>query len=491
MLKIFLSSTFRDLKDTRSEILNKLDSVFKGVGMEEFIPKGKKSQEVCISDLKKSDIVIFLISPYYGSLIETCVLRDDCKADKCPMKTGEGQISYTNCEYNITKADGKLHMTYFVQKGWEPVEFLKDLDKKGIEFYSNHLDELKENKIFEEMPNDMIKHYLKVSKEAWKFNEQVKNDEHIKFIPVIEAPDFVNMVGKHLAENIVDWHTDKELDFTDFCDRSGELNDILKNINGRLEVYGVGGIGKTALIQIALLIQRLKGKEIITIGLEQSYGSGSGYKDFLEKCKRYQHEIKAKIITIYDILDALSKILPDVKEVRNKKKNEIIEIIQKFIKSKENLILFIDDFHNADEDVRQFVGSLNKIIFSSRKNMGLGSTELCIVGLREEDRGEFINLLCGRHKKNLTDDAKKTILKITDGHPVSTELIVRNSEFINFKKLKEFDLKDDLKNVNSAHVEKFMRRVVKEILSEEAFSLLRNLSMLNVNLESNIERETV
>jgi len=58
MLKIFLSSTFRDLKDTRSVILKKLDSVFKGVGMEEFIPDGSNSQEVCIGNLKKMEIII-------------------------------------------------------------------------------------------------------------------------------------------------------------------------------------------------------------------------------------------------------------------------------------------------------------------------------------------------------------------------------------------------------------------------------------------------
>jgi len=72
MLKIFLSSTFRDLEDTRSEILESLDSAFDGVGMEKFIPDGSKSQEVCIGNLKKikkNGIVIFLISPYYGSLI--------------------------------------------------------------------------------------------------------------------------------------------------------------------------------------------------------------------------------------------------------------------------------------------------------------------------------------------------------------------------------------------------------------------------------------
>jgi len=121
MLKIFLSSTFRDLKDIRSEILKKLDSVFEGVGMEKFRPDGETSHKNCIDDLKESDIVVFLISPYYGSLIEVCELKDNCKVDDCPMK-----ISYTHCEYKTTLAEGIPHQTYKVLEGWDAPDVQKD-----------------------------------------------------------------------------------------------------------------------------------------------------------------------------------------------------------------------------------------------------------------------------------------------------------------------------------------------------------------------------
>ena len=74
MLKIFLSSTYRDLAEYRSKILEQLNVAFKGVGMEQFIPDGSNSQEVCIGSLKKNDVVIFLISSYYGSLMNSCSL---------------------------------------------------------------------------------------------------------------------------------------------------------------------------------------------------------------------------------------------------------------------------------------------------------------------------------------------------------------------------------------------------------------------------------
>lgn len=87
MLKIFLSSTYQDLEQASSKILQQIDSAFAGVGMEEFIPDSTSSHENCITELKDSKIVIFLLSSKYGSLIEICELKEDCKAD-CIMKKG-------------------------------------------------------------------------------------------------------------------------------------------------------------------------------------------------------------------------------------------------------------------------------------------------------------------------------------------------------------------------------------------------------------------
>lgn len=118
MLKIFLSSTFRYLNEVWSELLNKLDTVFEGIDMEKFIPDRKTSHEDSISNLKASDIVVLLISPHYESLIDICELKDDCAAE-CPMKTGEGHISHTHCEFKTTIAEVKHHLIYKVLDGWD------------------------------------------------------------------------------------------------------------------------------------------------------------------------------------------------------------------------------------------------------------------------------------------------------------------------------------------------------------------------------------
>ena len=443
MLKIFLSSTTRDLKTHRAKILDKLDAVFEGVGMEHFIPDGSDSQQVSISYLNESDIVIFLIAPHYGSLLDNCTLKEKCKAE-CPMKTGRGRISYTHCEYKNALAEGMLHQTYLIEDGWqeqtlaEAISFRKELEKESC--------------------------------------YKIKDIEDL------------GLICNNLAKQMIDWHSQGILDFTNFCDRSRELIIVIDNLekNNRIEVYGVGGIGKTALVQVALLIQKLKGKNVVTVGTGKSYASGSGYDDFREKCEDIQHKTSGDKIDLHDIIEALSNYIPDIEGIKKDKKENIIQTISNLIDQKK-IILFIDDFHLADEDVRDLIKCINSVIFSSRKNTGLAINEVNIIGIREKDREDLINLLCKLLDKELSDIAKKKVQQLTEGHPVSTKLLVRNYQKINFDKIQEFNLK----HANSAQVEEFYNRVIENILSENAYKLLRHLSVLNPNNESNIDRKCV
>ncbi|GAG87377.1 unnamed protein product, partial [marine sediment metagenome] len=244
MLKIFLSSRFRDLVERRANILNKLDTVFEGVGMEDFIPDGSTSQEASIRNLKESDVVIFLIASSYGSLMDTCSLKNECKAE-CPMKAGKGRISYVHCEYKNAIAEEKLHLTYVFEEGFND----PDVKKEALDFEDE------------------------IGKEMWKPIQGITDDA------------LVSLIRNNLATKIVEWYTKKKLKFKQFCDREVPFSQLIENIDGQVEVYGVGGIGKTALIQVALLIQKLKGKNIISIGTSKAFARGSGLKHFRKKCK--------------------------------------------------------------------------------------------------------------------------------------------------------------------------------------------------------------
>ncbi|MDY6959915.1 MAG: DUF4062 domain-containing protein, partial [Halobacteriota archaeon] len=118
MLRVFVCSTFKDLKGERRQLLEELDEALTGVGMERFIPDGRPSQVVGIDNLEKNDIAIFLISPNYGSLLKDCKIQD-CDPD-CPMLKDNGAISYTHCEYYAARfKEGKPHQTYIVDSGWD------------------------------------------------------------------------------------------------------------------------------------------------------------------------------------------------------------------------------------------------------------------------------------------------------------------------------------------------------------------------------------
>ncbi len=485
MLKIFVSSTSRDLKEFREALLDEIGKALDGVGMEFFVPRGEGSQKDSIDYLKRCDVVIFLITSYYGSLMDACDLKESCKASECPMKSGEGHISFTHCEYKTTIAEDIHHQTYLIEKDWELIDYLKKIPKNEFD-----VEKVKELEIFKEIPRPLTEKYYKVSTYAAALRDEVSNEAYGR-IEQIKIPETVNLVKKNLAEAIIEWHSERKLKFTDFCDRVDEFNELIENIEGKVEVYGVGGIGKTALIQIALLIQRLKGKEIITIGTRKSYASGSGYKGF-KKYKDLQYRSESRIeINLYDIINALAKVLPDVDELikkpkKKKKKKEIIDIISDFIITQENLIIFIDDFHLADKDVEELVKNVDNIVFSSRRNTHITRKEICIIGIGEKDRIELIDIFSEEAIPNKT---KELIKQLTEGHPVSTELLVKNYQRINFDKLKDFELK----NASENQVEDFYKRVIEEIFSStpEALTLLKNLSIINTDLETNIERESV
>jgi len=418
------------------------------VGMEEFIPDGSDSQEVCIGNLKKvkgNGVVIFLISPYYGSLMESCSLKDDCKAD-CPMK-GEGHISYTHCEYKTTLAEGILHQTYLVAEGWDAPD---------------------------------------VKKEALQFKEEI-GKEYLGFVD-IEDPNLLRLICSNLAIKIIEWHTQNKLEFPKFVDREEKLNEIIENIDEKVEVWGVGGIGKTALIEVALLIQKLKGKSIITIGTPKTYASGSGFKDFRDKSEEAQYIADSPDqITIYDVINAFAKVklISNVDDVMKMPSNEKIVLLSKIVRKEKNLILFIDDFHLATEEVVEIAKSLDHIILSSRRNSYIAK-DIYLSGIEKEERENLINLFS---VEPLPKDVKNLIADITEGHPVSTALLVKNYQKINFNNLKGFNLK----NANQGQINEFFRRVIEEIFTSNsnALQLLEDLSILNTDLETNIDRESI
>ncbi|HPS91941.1 MAG TPA: tetratricopeptide repeat protein [Methanothrix sp.] len=469
MLRIFLSSTSRDLKDERKGLLNDITSALEDVSMENFIPDGRDPHQACIEQLRKSDIAIFLISPFYGSCIDECRIAD-CKAD-CPMKDGSGKISYTHCEYKVCLADGKPHLTYLVDKDWDLVSELKGKDAVDWK-------EIRRKYNYADYSNETIEHYFKVADLALQFRDEVEKELRI---PIAD----VKGITSDLAESIVKWYQNRKIDLEDFSGRRNELKDLTDKMEECVELYGIGGIGKTSLIQVALLIQKLNGRRIVTIGTRQSYASGSGYRHFKEKCANESHEIIGNELTLEDIARALGIY----EMVVGKDAPGKIRIISDYVKDN-NISLFLDDFHLSSKDTRALPAALSGgVILASKKRIGCARSEICLMGIEEEDRYRFIDLAAERFSKILDKRARDAIFQIAEGHPISTEMLVRNFDKIDFEELKSF--KESLKDSDPNHVEELIKRTVKEILNDNAYSLIKKFALINTDVETDIDRKIV
>ncbi|KKM05438.1 hypothetical protein LCGC14_1754100, partial [marine sediment metagenome] len=174
MLRVFLSSTSKDLENFREIMLDALNESVDGVGMENFIPDGTYSQDVSIREIRKCDIVIFLITPFYGTLLEDCIIKD-CKVENCSMKIKNEPISYTHCEYKVTKAEGKLHQTYFIPKH------------------------------FKEKITSKISSEINIEEKIKQFLEEVGKENYFK-IKNIEDSGIIEIITHHLVNNIVEWY---------------------------------------------------------------------------------------------------------------------------------------------------------------------------------------------------------------------------------------------------------------------------------------------
>lgn len=470
MLRVFLSSTFRDLKGERRLLLDSLNQALSDVGMENFIPDGRTSHEISIEALRKSDVAIFLISPYYGSLIEECEIKD-CKAD-CPLKNKSGSISYTHCEYKIALAENKPHQAYIVDVDWD---IINDFKGKNQDNWFKILDD---PKFRDRYSSEEFNHFFKITKNLSKFREEAE----LELCPRITK---IDRITSDLANNIVNCYCDKKLDLMDFCGRRATLKELIEKMGESVEIYGVGGIGKTSLVQVSLLIQKLKGKKIIAIGTRQSYLTGSGYKHFKDKCAEEFYEVVGGKVTLEDIAIALGIHNNLLGKDDPEKINMILDNI-----NKRNICLFIDDFHLSDDNIKKLVNQANcSIVLASKRKIGLARNEIPLLGIEEQDRFDLINRSAKRFHKELDSIAKAKIKDIAEGHPVSTEILVRNCEIINFGELENF--KKSLNISNPKHSEELLTREVKEVLGEEAFLLLRRMSIINPELESNINVSAV
>jgi hypothetical protein len=109
ILKVFISSTYRDLKELGELLIEGIDISLEAASIEKFGPSDTETHYELVKNLENSDICIFIIGDCYGTLIEDCKIRTDACGD-C-----KGNISFTHCEYRRALQAGKPHIVYVLR----------------------------------------------------------------------------------------------------------------------------------------------------------------------------------------------------------------------------------------------------------------------------------------------------------------------------------------------------------------------------------------
>jgi len=97
-MKIFISSTFQDLKEEREKLHKSLKKAgFETLGMEFFVAESKTPRNVCLIEIDSADLVLVIVTDNYGTI---------------DVETGK---SFTHLEFNKAK-EGKKEILGFLQK---------------------------------------------------------------------------------------------------------------------------------------------------------------------------------------------------------------------------------------------------------------------------------------------------------------------------------------------------------------------------------------
>ena len=118
MVKVYVSSTYRDLLEFREKVRLALTQLgFDGVAMEYYVAEGRRPVEQCLEDVSGSDIYIGIFAWRYGWV---------------PEDGNPEHLSITHLEYNQANESGKLCLIFVLddQTAWPPA-FI-DSDRSNI-----------------------------------------------------------------------------------------------------------------------------------------------------------------------------------------------------------------------------------------------------------------------------------------------------------------------------------------------------------------------
>ena len=105
MLKVYISSTYRDLKEHRQSVIDffhHLKEQFTVICMEGYIAEDKTPVQKCLDDVRSCDIYVLILANRYGFISEDASANPE-------------RFSVTELEYLTAVKEGKKLLAFFAR----------------------------------------------------------------------------------------------------------------------------------------------------------------------------------------------------------------------------------------------------------------------------------------------------------------------------------------------------------------------------------------
>ena len=413
--KVFLSSTFRDLRDEREIVWKAVDEVCYAIGMERFPADEKCSLEVCLENLEECNIYVGIIGSRYGSIIPEDQLRK-VEGENAEKYRG---LSFTHYEFRKAGELG-IPRAVFIMSGEAAdnrvVEFRKEIEASFSPNYFSSLNELK------------------------------------------------GRIEEFLREQIPKWVCKGKLGLPGFYGRGEVLGELYGRLTSETEVFrtvnvfGVGGIGKSALVEALLLLLAVRGYNVWEVrsvtGRETRFSVPPNYK--------------SGVLQVPDV-GGLAEVL-GIRKV----KGNLVDFLLKWL-DENRVVLFIDDFQKVEDNFKEFIKKASrvlecgKVLVASRgRAKGEYDFAKCLEGLDEAPCRELV--VDELRNAGVLEPSRKIVDLIwekTKGHPLAVKMIVQlvSRKVLSVERLKSFGSIGDVRN--EGDVKDFISRVFLENVRDE------------------------
>jgi tetratricopeptide (TPR) repeat protein len=376
MTKVYISSTFEDLKDHRAAVYGTLRKMrLDVIAMEDYVASDSRPLDKCLNDIDSSDIYILIVAWRYGFI---------------PEKDNPLQKSITELEYRHAKNRGKTCLSFILspQANWSPMFMDRGASSLNIDSFRD------------ELANDnLISFFSEVDELTSLVSTTIFN---------------LGLSGIAMAPSII--HNLPQPDYGTFIGREEEVQQLCNLISTSsrhflVTIDGIGGIGKSALaLEVAHMF--LRGSEeipeterfaaIIWITAKERELSASG---IIAR--------RLNIRTLRDIFITISIALKREDITRTDFENQL-ELVRGAL-TQQRTLLIIDNLEAIyDESVLEFLRDLpdpTKAIITTRHRIDV-AFPMRLVGLPFDDAKSLISQEC--QKKGVTALSREESTKLYD-----------------------------------------------------------------------------